>query len=103
VTGPPRTPAGRGAEGAYTAYSYLAAGEDFRRFELAPEFGRVTPYAAGLTAEQERRSRRLLTGSIVISLHDHPVRYPLRIALTGPGVGRDGPRPSQDCPIRTLL
>ena len=47
MTGPPRTPAGRGAEGAYTAYSYLAAGEDFRRFELAPEFGRVAPYAVG--------------------------------------------------------
>ena len=81
MTGSPRTPADRGAEGAhnaYTAYSYLAAGEDFRRFELAPEFGRVAPYAAGLTAEQERRSRRLLTDSIVISLHDHPVRYPLR-------------------------
>jgi hypothetical protein len=60
VTGPPRTPADPGAGGAYTAYSYLAAGEGFRRFELAPEFGRVAPYAAGLTAEQERRARRLL-------------------------------------------
>ncbi len=29
----------------YTAYSYLTAGEDFRGFELAPEFGRVPPYA----------------------------------------------------------
>ena len=62
MTRPPRTPADPGAEGAYTAYSYLAAG-DFRRFELAPEFGRVAPYAVGLTAEQERRSRRLLTDS----------------------------------------
>ena len=35
MTGPPRTPAGPGAGGAYTAYSYLVAGEDFRRFELA--------------------------------------------------------------------
>lgn len=33
MTGPPRAPADPGAEGAYTAYSYLAAGEDFRRFE----------------------------------------------------------------------
>jgi membrane dipeptidase len=88
VTGPPRTPAGPG-EGAYTAYSYLAAGEDFRRFELAPEFGRVAPYAAGLTAEQERRARRLLAGSIVISLHDHPVRYPLRMEET-PEYNRTG-------------
>ena len=66
MTGPPRTPVGPGAGGAYTAYSYLAAG-DFRRFELAPEFGRVAPYAAGLTAEQEQRSHRLLADSIVIS------------------------------------
>jgi membrane dipeptidase len=89
VTGPPRTPAGSAAAGAYTAYSYLAAGEDFRRFELAPEFGRVAPYAAGLTAEQERRARRLLTDSIVISLHDHPVRYPLRMEET-PEYNRTG-------------
>ena len=91
MTGPPRTPGGPadpGAEGASTAYSYLAA-EDFRRFELAPEFGRVPPYAAGLTAEQERRSRRLLADSIVISLHDHPVRYPLRMEET-PAYNRTG-------------
>ena len=34
------------AQNAYTAYSYLTAGEDFRSFELTPEFGRVPPYAA---------------------------------------------------------
>src|SRR5262249_57232087 len=51
--------------------------------------GRVAPYVAGLTAEQERRSRRLLTGSIVISLHDHPVRYPLRMQET-PEYNRTG-------------
>jgi membrane dipeptidase len=89
VTGPPRTPDDPGAAGAYTAYSYLAAREDFRRFELAPEFGRVAAYAAGLTAEQERRARRLLADSIVISLHDHPVRYPLRMQET-PGYNRTG-------------
>ncbi|MGN6171380.1 MAG: hypothetical protein ACTHPS_00215 [Streptosporangiaceae bacterium] len=85
----PRTPAGPGAAGGYAAYSYLAAGEDFRRFELAPEFGRVAPYAAGLTGEQEQRSRRLLADSIVISLHDHPVRFPLRMEET-PQYNRTG-------------
>ena len=29
------------ADRGYTAYSYLTAGEDFRSFELVPEFGRV--------------------------------------------------------------
>lgn len=85
----PRTPAGRGPAGGYAAYSYLAAAEDFRRFELAPEFGRVAPYVAGLTAEQEQRSGRLLADSIVISLHDHPVRFPLRMEQT-PEYNRTG-------------
>jgi membrane dipeptidase len=75
--------------GGYAAYSYLAAGQDFPRFELAPEFGRVAPYAAGLTGEQERRSQRLLADSIVISLHDHPVRFPLRMEET-PEYNRTG-------------
>jgi membrane dipeptidase len=85
----PRTPAGPGAVGGYAAYSYLTAGRDFRRFELAPEFGRVAPHAAGLTGEQEQRSRRLLADSIVISLHDHPVRFPLRMEET-PEYNRTG-------------
>jgi membrane dipeptidase len=60
----------------YTAYSYLPPGS-FPEFELAPEFGRVPPYAgAGLRGEQAERSRSLLRDSLVISLHDHPVRFP---------------------------
>jgi len=74
---------------AYTAYSYLIAGQDFGSFELAPEFGRVPPYAAGLTAGQEQRAQRLLRDSLVVSLHDHPVRFPLRMeetpSTTAPG------------------
>jgi membrane dipeptidase len=65
-----------GAEGTYRAYSYLPDGS-FPAFELAPEFGRVPAYqGAGLTAEQAGRSARLLRDSLVISLHDHPVRFP---------------------------
>jgi membrane dipeptidase len=89
MAGAPRTPAGPGTVGGYAAYSYLTAGEDFRRFELAPEFGRVAPHAAGPTGEQEQRSRRLLADSIVISLHDHPVRFPLRMEET-PEYNRTG-------------
>jgi membrane dipeptidase len=86
---PSPPPGGPGAESGYTAYSYLTAGEDFRSFELAPEFGRVPPYAAGLTDEHRRRASRLLRDSIVISLHDHPVRYPLRMEET-PAYNRTG-------------
>jgi len=73
----------------YTAYSYLTAGEDFPAFELAPEFGRVPPYQAGLTPEQQQRARRLLADSLVISLHDHPSRFPARMEET-PGYYRTG-------------
>jgi membrane dipeptidase len=75
--------------GGYTAYSYLTAGEDFASFELAPEFGRVPPYAAGLTRQQQDRAQRLLRDSLVISLHDHPVRFPLRMEET-PEYNRTG-------------
>ncbi len=65
----------------YTAYSYLAPGE-LRQFELAPEFGRVPPYKADLTDAQRERSRQLLADSLVISLHDHPVRFPAQMSQT---------------------
>jgi membrane dipeptidase len=72
----------------YTAYSYLPA-SDIRQFELAPEFGRVPPYAADLTKEQQDRAGRLLADSMVISLHDHPVRFPRRMEET-PEYNRTG-------------
>jgi membrane dipeptidase len=75
--------------GGYTAYSYLTAGEDFPRFDLTPEFGRVPAYHDGLTGEQQARARRLLGDSLVISLHDHPVRFPLRMEET-PAYNRTG-------------
>jgi len=77
------------AGGGYEAYSYLRAGEDFRAFELAPEFGRVPAYQAGLTAAQQERASTLLAESLVISLHDHPVRFPLRMEET-PEYNRTG-------------
>src|ERR1022692_4309062 len=85
-----RAPADRaGGESGYTKYSYLTAGADFRQFELAPEFGRVPPYAAGLTEQEQQRAARLLADSLVISLHDHPVRFPLRMEET-PEYNRTG-------------
>jgi len=73
----------------YTAYSYLPAGT-LDDFELAAEFGREPAYAgAGLTAEQAARSAALLRDSLVISLHDHPVRFPADMAQT-PAYNRTG-------------
>jgi membrane dipeptidase len=76
------------ADRRYTAYSYLPA-SDIRQFELAPEFGRVPPYSAGLTQAEQQRADRLLADSLVISLHDHPVRFPLRMEQT-PEYNRTG-------------
>jgi membrane dipeptidase len=59
----------------YTAYSYLPEPER-PRFDLSPESGRVRAYEAGLTAAQSARAAVLLRDSLVISLHDHPVRFP---------------------------
>ena len=82
---------GRGAAGTrpYTAYAYLGTEPGFPRFEMSPEFGRVPPYAADLTPLQQQRSRELLVGSLVISLHDHPVRFPARMEET-PQYNRTG-------------
>jgi len=70
-------------------YPYLSPGTDYPVFELAPEFGRVPAYSGGLTAEQAERARRLLHDSLVISLHEHPVRFPLRMEET-PDLYRTG-------------
>jgi len=60
----------------YHAYGYLTPGVDYRQFDLTPEFGRVPPYADGASPAERERADRLLDESVVISLHDHPVRFP---------------------------
>src|SRR5215472_17052223 len=81
VTPPSRAP--------YAAYSYLPPGS-LPELELAPEFGRVPPYGgATLTPEQAERSRSILRDSLVISLHDHPARFPLDMEQT-PAYNRTG-------------
>jgi membrane dipeptidase len=73
----------------YTAYSYLPAGT-LPEFKLTPEVGRVPAYVGGrLSAEQAGRSAALLRDSLVISLHDHPVRFPADMAET-PAYNRTG-------------
>ena len=75
--------------GEYTAYSYLPAGT-LPEWMLTPEFGRVPPYqGARLTSEQAQRSAALLRDSMVISLHDHPVRFPADMGET-PAYNRTG-------------
>lgn len=61
----------------YRSYSYLRAGIDYQDFTLCAEIDRVPPYqSASLSDEQQARVDRLLTDSLVISLHDHPSVMP---------------------------
>jgi membrane dipeptidase len=73
----------------YESYGYLTPGTDFPAFDLAPEFGRVPPYAAEPSAPDRERADRLLRDNIVISLHDHPVRFPADMRQT-PDYNRTG-------------
>jgi membrane dipeptidase len=77
------------ADDPYVSYSYLTPGVDFPEFALSPEFGRVPAYEARLTGDQQERARRLLDESLVISLHDHPVRFPADMRET-PAYNRGG-------------
>ncbi len=72
----------------YLSYSYLAPGE-LPAFDLSPEFGRVPGYDGGLVEDEATRAQRLLAESLVISLHDHPVRFPADMRDT-PAYNRTG-------------
>ena len=73
----------------YTSFGYLDPDELRPHLELAPEHGRVPAYDGGLSTAEAERARRLLTESLVISLHDHPVRFPADMRDT-PAYNRTG-------------
>ncbi len=79
----------------YRSYSYLEEGRDYEAFKLCAELGRVPAYAGlSLSDEQQQRVERLLSGGIVISLHEHPTVMPERVPellpLTRTGRERTG-------------
>lgn len=59
----------------YKAYTYLDQ-QDFRRFKMAKQLGRVDEYLIPLSPEEEERVIRLARDSIFISLHEHPTILP---------------------------
>jgi membrane dipeptidase len=63
----------------YTSYAYLPD-DEVPAFELDPELDRVPAYDLGLDESQSARAARLLTESVVVSLHDHPVVFPRDVA-----------------------
>jgi membrane dipeptidase len=60
----------------YASYGYLTPGEDLPTFTLSPEFHRVAPYESPVSAAERERAAQLMRDNIVVSLHDHPVRFP---------------------------
>ncbi|MFQ5790871.1 MAG: dipeptidase [Acidobacteriota bacterium] len=64
----------------YRSFQYLEEGVDYRGFRLAPEIDRVPSQKVAVSEAEEKRVQELLTGNIVISMHDHPVVVPRDIA-----------------------
>jgi membrane dipeptidase len=60
----------------YSSYNYLIEGVDYRAFRFPPQVGRVPSYRESTTPEEERRVHNLLSGHVMISLHDHPTLLP---------------------------
>ncbi|NNN03133.1 MAG: diguanylate cyclase [Acidimicrobiaceae bacterium] len=73
----------------YESYGYLNSGDDFPTFDLSPEFHRVPPWMNDISESDHARARRLVEENIVISLHDHPVRFPADMSDT-PAYNRTG-------------
>jgi membrane dipeptidase len=73
----------------YASFGYLDEPAAFARFPLAPESSRVPAYDGGFDAATVARAEQLLARNIVVSLHDHPVRFPADMALT-PQYNRTG-------------
>lgn len=73
----------------YHSYDYLGGDLALPRNPLVPEFGRVPAWDGGFTVGEMHRARNLLTENVTISLHDHPVRFPVNIADT-PDYNRTG-------------
>jgi membrane dipeptidase len=74
----------------YVSFGYLDDEQSaFARFPLAKEAGRVPAYDGGFDAATVARAEQLLARHVVVSLHDHPVRFPADMALT-PQYNRTG-------------
>jgi len=73
----------------YASFDYLEPGTDYRGYDLAPELDRVPPGLVPLDAEQTARVARLEAECLIISMHDHPNRFPTDMSVT-PHYVKDG-------------
>lgn len=63
----------------YQAFQYLEAGVDYLDIELARGLQRVPQYLVPLTEKEEQRVLDLAERLLFISLHDHPVYFPVEM------------------------
>jgi len=64
----------------YKSFQYLEAGKDYKAYTFAKEIDRVPPFLVPLSEAEEKRVNALAEKFVVISLHDHPVRFPENMA-----------------------
>ena len=73
----------------YRSFQYLHAGSDYQPYDLASELDRVPATVVELTDAETERANRLTSEILMISMHDHPNRFPDNISQT-PRYIKDG-------------
>ena len=73
----------------YRSFQYLHAGSDYQPYDLASELDRVPATVVELTDAETERAKRLTSEILMISMHDHPNRFPDNISQT-PRYIKDG-------------
>ena len=73
----------------YRSFQYLHEGSDYKPYDLASELDRVPATVVELTDAEAERADRLTSEILMISMHDHPNRFPDNISQT-PRYVKDG-------------
>ena len=73
----------------YQSFQYLKEGPDYQHYDLARELDRVPPTEVPLTDSEEEQVDRLTREFVLVSMHDHPNRFPDDISET-PSYVKDG-------------
>ncbi|HMA59950.1 MAG TPA: membrane dipeptidase [Halanaerobiales bacterium] len=63
----------------YQSYEYLEADYDYKSFEMADQLNRVEGYKVPITEKEEELTEEIMRDTVIISMHEHPVRFPADI------------------------
>jgi membrane dipeptidase len=73
----------------YQSFQYIREGSDYKHYDLASEMDRVPRTEVPLTDTEAERVDRLTREFMMVSMHDHPNRFPDDISQT-PRYVKDG-------------